>query len=369
MSFPAKYKANWMNSNAPLFAPAEELSQHCQRLGLPHYLRVTDSNVFSLWASSVGSTVAALADKDRFVEGTVRFENGWIIVPAGEQTKRLEVLQDLWTAFSRLAIDRSWAIVAVGGGVVGDLAGFAAASYLRGLKLIQVPTTLLAMVDSSLGGKVGIDLPSGKNLVGSFWPASLTLTDTHLLDSLPQSEWSGGMAEIIKHSLLDSQEHFDQICQLQPSEFKSNPRDIVEKSANIKVWHVTEDPFEKGVRAHLNFGHTLAHAIETACGYQGISHGQAVALGMIAAVRLSKELNLLQTDLEPALTQVLELWDLPTQLSQLGLDLDWAKIAQAVLRDKKNRDGVVRFVLIDRPGQVKLTPVALDKIERIYHTL
>ncbi len=358
-----------MNSKAPLFAPAEKLTHQCQELGLQHYLRVTDSNVFRIWASSVGSTVTALADKDDFVEGTVRFEKGWIIVPAGEQTKRLEVLQDLWSAFSRLAIDRSWGIVAVGGGVVGDLAGFAAASYLRGLKLIQVPTTLLAMVDSSLGGKVGIDLPSGKNLVGSFWPAALTLTDTRLLESLPQSEWSGGMAEMIKHSLLDSQEHFDQICELSPSEFKLSPKDMVEKSANIKVWHITEDPFEKGVRAHLNFGHTLAHAIETACGYQGISHGQAVALGMVAAVRLSKELGFLQADLEPALNHVLEKWDLPTQLSQLGLDLDWSKIAQAVLRDKKNRDGVVRFVLIERPGQVKLTPVVLDQIERIYHTL
>ncbi|MBS2034692.1 3-dehydroquinate synthase [bacterium] len=289
-----------------------------------------------------------------------------LVVAAGESSKCLAQIEQLYAQLAELEVDRKTWLVAVGGGVVGDLAGFAAATFLRGLPLVQVPTSLVAQVDSSLGGKVGVDLAAGKNLVGSFYPARLVYLDTDLLSTLPVHEWNAGMAEVLKHALLDSSEHWEFLENLPTSPSPDQKSELVLRSRQVKLDIVAADPLEQGIRAFLNLGHTLAHAIESAQNYSGWNHGQAVGFGLRAALRLSGWKLRLDPSWEERLVTQLERYQLPTRRPAL----DFAQLPPFLKRDKKNQDGQLRFVLLQRPGGAQVcSTVTLDEVERCWEEL
>jgi 3-dehydroquinate synthase len=207
-----------------------------------------------------------------------------VTMPDGEQYKTLDTVARLYADFVDARLDRASTVIALGGGVVGDTVGFAAATYMRGVRLVQIPTSLLAMVDSSVGGKVGVDLPQGKNLVGAFKQPDAVLIDPAVLDTLPPHEWRCGAAEAIKHALIADP---GLLGLIDPSpEGVKDQAAMIARAVQVKVDVVQQDPYEKGIRAHLNFGHTFAHAVEQVSGYRWL-HGEAVGVGMVAAARLS----------------------------------------------------------------------------------
>lgn len=270
------------------------------------------------------------------------------LLPAGETHKSLASLQRLWQAFLAGGLDRSSTVVALGGGVVSDLAGFAAATYMRGIHWVCVPTSLIGMVDASLGGKTGIDLPEVKNLAGAFHPPGLVLVDPGLLKSLPEAELRSGLAEVVKHGLIAGGELLE-ACRSGLDSLNSDWTSTIRRAAAVKIDLVEQDPFEQGPRAALNLGHTLGHALEQVSGYR-IRHGEAVALGMVYAVRLSIAAGLAGEEL---------LWDTRSILRHLGLPVDLPagidrqRLLAAMRHDKKRRDGRSRFVLLARPGDIR----------------
>jgi 3-dehydroquinate synthase len=272
-------------------------------------------------------------------------------LPNGEEAKSLETYGMIMSDLAKERISRSAIIIALGGGVIGDLAGFVAATYLRGINFVQVPTTLLAMVDSSVGGKTGVNLPEGKNLVGAFHQPKLVVADLDTLKTLPAREFAAGMAEVIKCGAIRDKALFDRVS------VKVNPDDndldeIIEKCVAIKARIVENDEFEtKGQRALLNFGHTIGHAIEKATGYKTYLHGEAISLGMRAAAWLSRrEAGLSQEDARDL--------DLALIANQLPLvlkpEVDSRAILNALGNDKKvSADGVNRWVLLTKMGQAE----------------
>jgi 3-dehydroquinate synthase len=269
--------------------------------------------------------------------------------PAGEQHKLFETLPAAYGTFLSANIDRGTPLIALGGGVVGDMAGFVAATLLRGVPFVQVPTTLMAMVDSSIGGKTGVNHAAGKNLIGAFHQPIAVLSDPELLRSLPEAEVSSGLAECIKHDLIRDAAHFAALPGLLP---KILARDVsslaalVRHNASIKAAVVNEDPFEKSVRAHLNLGHTFGHAIEVVT-HHAVPHGNAVSLGIACAARLSERLGILSPAEHVAILATLQLAGLPVR--HPGLDAD-ALIA-SMARDKKVEHGKMRFVVLNGIGQ------------------
>jgi 3-dehydroquinate synthase len=272
-------------------------------------------------------------------------------VPSGESSKSIEQVATLLQRLAAQKIPRSGTIIALGGGVIGDLAGFVAATYLRGIALVQVPTTLLAMVDSSVGGKTGVNLPEGKNLVGAFHQPRLVVADLATLATLPAREFAAGMAEVIKYGAIRDRALFDRVANgVTPVD--DDMADIVEKCVTIKARIVERDEFEtKGERALLNFGHTLGHAIEKATGYSRYLHGEAIALGMRAAAWLSvwhPETRLPEADAR-AIEQALRASNLPLTLDPT---IDRATILAALGNDKKvAADGGNRWVLLKKLGE------------------
>lgn len=265
-----------------------------------------------------------------------------VTMPDGEQYKTLATVEALYHEFVWIGLDRHGAVLALGGGVVGDTAGFAAATYYRGVDLIQVPTSLLAMVDSSVGGKVGVDLPEGKNLVGAFKQPVVVLIDPNFLATLPHVEWQCGMAEVLKAGLIGDAAILD------PSLWSlSRADDVIRRAVQVKIDIVEADPFEKGVRAHLNLGHTFAHALETVTGY-GWRHGEAVAVGLIAAAHLSAGLGMCDPDFPDQVEGWVRQIGLPTRLGDVSADALW----DAMATDKKWRAGRSRFVLMHGPQRV-----------------
>ncbi len=283
-----------------------------------------------------------------------------IAVPAGEDSKSIAVLGEIWEAMAELGLGRDCAVVALGGGVVGDLAGFAASAYMRGVPVVQVPTTLLAMVDSSVGGKTGVNLTAGKNLVGAFKQPSYVCADTATLLTLPEREWTCGCAEIAKSSVIDSDEFFFWLvdaAQALAARDEAVVAEAIARSVVFKADVVAADKTEsKGVRECLNYGHTLGHAIEMLAGYGVFSHGAAVAEGMRFAVRLGVELVDTPLELVEAQDQLLDALGLPA--------LDWSAepedMLAAMKRDKKVRAGQVRFVVPRDVGDWALLDVDDD---------
>jgi 3-dehydroquinate synthase len=275
-------------------------------------------------------------------------------VPAGENTKSLEMAGRLYDELAAWPADRRTLVVAVGGGVVGDLAGFAAATYNRGLPLLMVPTTLLAMVDSSVGGKVGINLPAGKNLVGAFHQPAGVWIDTRVLDTLPAREYRSGLAEVVKYGVILDAEFFAWLEANVAAVLRRAPAavaHVVVRSCRLKADVVEQDEREEtGLRMALNYGHTFAHAFEAVGGYGAWLHGEAVAAGMVCASRLAEKRRLIGPDLTQRQIKLLEAFDLPIQQRP-----EWPadELLASMARDKKAQAGRLRFILPTRLGEVR----------------
>jgi 3-dehydroquinate synthase len=289
-----------------------------------------------------------------------------VSIPAGEASKSMEAAAMLCDRLIAFGLDRKGAVFALGGGVIGDLAGFIASIYYRGIPVIQVPTTVVAQVDSSIGGKTGVNSPLGKNLIGTFHQPRLVIADTALLDTLPELIFREGLAEVIKHAVIADAS----ILAAAPPERTADLSPLIAVNASIKERIVAEDQFEtKGTRALLNFGHTLGHAIESVAGYGTLSHGECVAIGMIAALDLSVRLAGLPHDQADRVKKVIMACGLPTQIPE---GLSEQEILAALARDKKFDKGAIRFVLTKELGtafvsdQVTLEDVtgALGKLRK-----
>lgn len=274
--------------------------------------------------------------------------------PQGEASKNLQVFAGLASRLAQLGIDRKDGLIALGGGVTGDLTGFLAASYLRGLPFVQVPTTLLSQVDSSVGGKTGVDLPEGKNLVGAFYQPEVVYIDTAVLTTLPLGELIGGLAEVIKYGVIRDfdffvflERHLDQILCLEQASIQQ----MIFTCCRIKAEVVAEDERESDIRRILNFGHTIGHAVEAASDYS-IIHGMAVAIGMVAALRLAVACELCKKSDAGRVAALINAYGLPTEIPA---DLDRQRIKKYLLTDKKTVAGSVFYVLPTTIGKVLIT--------------
>ncbi len=286
----------------------------------------------------------------------------------GEPAKSAAELSRLWEALAAARVDRTGMVVALGGGVVGDLAGFAAASFLRGVDFVQVPTTLLAMVDSSVGGKTGINLAAGKNLAGAFYQPQAVFVDTDMLATLPPREFAAGMAEVIKYGLLGDAALFARLeCGGKFDWQHSELTGIIERCCAIKAEIVKADEREtarEGGRALLNLGHTFGHAIEKVAGYGVYLHGEAVAIGLVLAARLSAALGLLPPEAEEKIVAVLRTNVLPVALRE---PLSAEALLAAMRLDKKVRQGALRFVVLTAIGQSATREVDdVDLLRRLW---
>ena len=309
-------------------------------------LVITDTNVAPLYLAACKASLAQAG-----------FKVSDITVPAGEETKSLEIAGEIWEAMASLALGRDCAVVALGGGVVGDLAGFVASTYMRGVRVVQVPTTLLSMVDSSVGGKTAVNLAAGKNLVGTFHQPSFVCADVTTLATLDDREWRCGCAEIAKSSVIDSDDFFFWMVD-NADAIAARDEDVIAeaiaRSVVFKANVVARDETESaGVRECLNYGHTLGHAIETVAGFGVFSHGAAVAEGMRFAMQLACSHAGASDDFAAAQNDLLD---------ALGLTaLDWkadpADLLAAMKRDKKTRGGDVRFVLANDVGSWRIATV------------
>jgi len=312
-----------------------------------HALVASDGNVAPLYASRV---VDALRGTRPDAHIAVH------VMPAGEREKNLARFGEAIDALAALGATRDACVYALGGGVVGDLAGFAAACWMRGIDCVQLPTTLLAMVDSSVGGKTAVDLAQGKNLVGAFHPPRAVFADTQVLRTLPPRELRAGLAEVAKYGAIAEAGFLDWLDANAGALLAGDPdalSEAIARSCAHKAAIVERDPFEHGDRALLNFGHTFGHAIETAQDYGALNHGEAVAIGMVLAARLSAALGLATDTDTMILRALLQRFGLPTELPA-GLEPD---ILLAHMRlDKKARAGGLRFVLWDGLGRARVVP-------------
>lgn len=286
----------------------------------------------------------------RLLAGLSGFQVDLLTFPAGESEKSLSRLEELTTRAVRLGADRNSIAIALGGGVVGDLAGFFAAVYMRGIRFFQLPTTLLAQVDSSIGGKVAVNHPTGKNLLGAFYPPGAVWTDFSTLESLPWAEVQNGLAETIKHAILGDEElflyletHAEQICKRD----KAIWREMICRSAAVKIRIVSEDEKEQEVRALLNLGHSFGHALETELGYAGISHGQGVAIGINAAAVLANQRGYLGDTDVFRIVSLLKAFGLPVEKAGVNRE----SLLQRMEADKKNKEGRKVLVLPVGIGQ------------------
>ncbi|PON15080.1 3-dehydroquinate synthase [Candidatus Entotheonella serta] len=272
-------------------------------------------------------------------------------IPEGETSKNLQTAAELYTFLAKCGADRRSVLCAFGGGVVGDLTGFAAATYMRGVPFVQIPTTLLAMVDSSIGGKTGVNHKYGKNMIGSFYPPRAVCTDISLLRSLPEREYLCGLSEIVKAGVIDDTELFN-LMEREVAAIRQRDEAVlttlIERAIAVKVRVVEEDPTEQGVRAILNFGHTIGHALEAVTAYEQYSHGEAVAIGMALVARLSETLGLCEPEARNRLYSVLEGLGLPVAYA----DIDTQRLIDVMAHDKKAIDGVVQFILMRDIGTV-----------------
>jgi 3-dehydroquinate synthase len=294
---------------------------------------------------------------------------GWrpclLTVPPGEGSKTLAVASDLYGRLADCGLDRASTVFALGGGVVGDLGGFVAATYLRGIDFVTLPTTLLAQVDSSVGGKVGVDLPCAKNLVGAFHQPRAVVIDPETLASLPEREYGAGLAEVVKHAAIADAGLFEQLSRDADRVRQRDPAlmtDIVAANCRIKARVVVRDPEERtGVRAVLNFGHTLGHALERGAAGWGLLHGEAVAVGMVAEARVAARLRLSESQVPVQLAELLGRLGVPTQAPPGGVDVACA--LRALRADKKIVRGSLKLPVVPRIGEATLSEaVSVDEL-------
>ncbi|MGH7134727.1 MAG: 3-dehydroquinate synthase, partial [Pirellulales bacterium] len=319
-----------------------------------HAVVITDEHVEEPHAAAVASSLA---------EQGINVD--LVVTGSGEMSKAIETAQELWEKLLDLGADRQTLVVAVGGGVIGDLAGFVAATFARGLALAQVPTTLLAQVDSSVGGKVGVNLPGAKNMVGAFWQPIGVVIDTDVLATLPEREYRAGLAEVVKYGVILDADFFEW---LEAHVAELNGRDaaallhVIARSCQLKASVVAADEREQsGLRAVLNYGHTFCHAFEALTGYSQLLHGEAVAIGMLCASRLAERLGRIDASLTERQQRLLESVGLPTVVPE---NLDHDQIVRAMSHDKKVEHGRLRFVLPSRLGQVELVGGVAEDLVR-----
>ncbi len=328
-------------------------------LNMPnHVFIITDENVGSLYAKQLA------ADLQRNHYRTVLY-----CVKPGEQSKSWPVLDCLYTEAVKAGFDRSCTVLAVGGGVVGDLAGFFAATYMRGVPFIQIPTTLLAQVDSSVGGKVAINHVLGKNIIGAFYQPRMVLIDPTVLTTLPASEISNGLAEVIKYGIIADQDLFAYLIDNVQKIVNINEEvmlRLISKSCSIKARIVEQDEKDTSVRMILNFGHTIGHAVEAVTGYNKYTHGEAVAIGMHGAALLSEKLLHSPAELTKQLLKLLQKINLPVSTSECDAD----SIVTAIRHDKKSMDGVVNWILLRNIGDAVIhKDVAVDVLQTVLHQI
>ncbi len=330
------------------------------RLDLSRIVVITDENVQAVQGRAAAASLSEHAQVDI------------VAVPPGEASKSVGMANTLWNALLEMGADRKTVVVAVGGGVIGDLAGFVAATFARGLAFIQVPTTLLAQVDSSVGGKVGVNLPGAKNMVGAFWQPRGVLIDTAVLATLPDREYRAGLAEVVKYGVILDAEFFtyleahvrelsrvgtahqtrDKVVNsAQTSHCDEVLRHVIRRSCELKAQVVAADEREEtGQRAVLNYGHTFCHALETLTGYEQLLHGEAVAIGMLCASRLAERLGRIDAGVTRRQRDLLAALGLAVDLPDVERD----EMLQVMSRDKKTEHGRLRFVLPSRLGHVEL---------------
>jgi 3-dehydroquinate synthase len=304
---------------------------------------ITDSNVAPLYLQTV---IAALGKADIKADS--------FIIEAGERSKNLDTLSEILEFLAEKRFTKSDTVIALGGGVVGDIAGFAAAVYLRGVSIIQIPTTLLSAVDSSVGGKTAVNLRSGKNLAGAFMQPAAVIFDPDALSSLPRKEFENGMAEVIKYGVLFSEELFETVKNGADS---NNIAEIAEKCVVFKGRTVENDEFDAGERKLLNLGHTIGHAIEKCSNYT-ISHGFAVASGMAMAARAGEKMGITQAGTAEAIEKALEKYSLPTDTS-----FDPCSLASCALSDKKRAGETITAVIPERIGKCRLHGISVGELE------
>ncbi|PWU20648.1 MAG: 3-dehydroquinate synthase [Verrucomicrobia bacterium] len=320
------------------------LGKACVRLGLGNRCAIiSDSNVAPLYGHRARQALQ-----------TAGFASVLITVPASEKAKSLKTVQACYDQLAAHRLERKSFIVAVGGGVIGDLAGFVAATYLRGIPFVQAPTTLLAQVDSSVGGKVGVNLKAGKNLVGAFYQPKLVLCDLDTLNTLPKRELRAGLAEVIKYGIIYDANLFAQLERDMSKLLRGNSQTlagVVARCCQIKAEVVGQDEKESGLRSILNFGHTIGHALEAISRYGKYLHGEAISIGQVAAAKLSNQLLGLPATEVARIHQLFRRAGLPTELtlsaSQIGDAFGAMKL------DKKVKDGEIKFVLARRIGAVQ----------------
>jgi 3-dehydroquinate synthase len=285
-----------------------------------------------------------------------------IILPDGEVHKTWESLMKIFDGLLEQQCDRHTMLVALGGGVIGDMVGFAAASYMRGIPFVQVPTTLLSQVDSSVGGKTGINHPLGKNMIGAFYQPQAVIADIASLQTLPDKEISAGLAEIIKMAAILDSAFFEWLEQNMPALRQRDPVALahaIKRSCELKAQIVASDERESGVRAILNFGHTFAHAIEAGLGYGTWLHGEAVGCGMVMAADLSHRLNYIDYVTKTRIIHLIEAAGLPIVAPDLG-EQTWIDLMQV---DKKNEAGIIKFILLKPLGQALITSAPADVLK------
>jgi len=311
-------------------------------------LVVSDTNVAPIYLNRVFNSLSA-AD----------FAASEIIIPAGEKHKNIDTVMSLWQGCLEAGLDRGSTVLALGGGVVSDLAGFVAATFMRGCNWVSVPTTLLAMVDASMGGKTGFDLQEGKNLVGAFYPPRLVLADPDVLSTLPERELRSGMAEVLKHSVIADKELFV-LCTQGWDTVNARLPEIVRRGMAVKVKVIKDDPYERGIRAALNLGHTIGHAVELVSKFS-LSHGEAVSIGMVAEAQLAERLAIAGSGLSDALVGSLSELGLPVRIPE---NYDRDQLIRAIKVDKKKAGGVIRFALPVKIGEVKFG-IEIENLEDV----
>lgn len=331
----------------------------CRELKGPLTL-VTDDNIAPLYASVVLDSLRQHGYSAEVIQ-----------IPAGEDFKNIQTVNRLWEFFLANHLDRSSTVIALGGGVVSDLSGFAAATYLRGIKWVCLPTSLLGMADASIGGKTGADLPSGKNLIGAFHAPALVLADPRVLDSLPEREIRSGLAEIIKHGVISDPLLFSAckgLAGLSVEEIRQQPlAEIISRAMAVKIGVIEQDPFEQNIRATLNAGHTIGHAIELVSNFT-LSHGEAVSIGLVVETRMAEEMGIARGGLADEIGAVLAGVGLPINVPT---GMDQAAVETAVFRDKKRAGSGVKFALPVDIGQAKYgISLTLDELRRnnAFHT-
>jgi 3-dehydroquinate synthase len=309
----------------------------------PKIAVVSNPTVFSLYGEIVSDSVRKGG-----------FDLLKVIIQDGEEYKNLQSVQHIYNELLKFKLDRSSALLALGGGVIGDITGFAASTYMRGISYIQVPTTLLAQVDSSVGGKTGVNHELGKNMIGTFWQPRLVWIDVESLKTLPKREFTAGIAEVIKYGVIYDKELFD-FLEVNREKILNLDRDslvyIIKRSCEIKAEVVSKDERESGLRSILNFGHTIGHAIETVTGYKRFLHGEAIAIGMAIEARLSQMLDLIDENLVSRIKSLIESYGLP---SEKPADIKMQSIFLSMQLDKKVVAGELKFILPEKIGIVRI---------------